>query len=73
MLIAICLSGKKVEWRKGGEGKAALDIFAAFHDFSDHCAKLKYDGSLCTRKERNHLNEKLAALAGQAHSYINVV
>lgn len=61
-------AGKREGRRGEGDG-----ISAAFQDFSEHSAKLKYDCSLCTGKEGNHLNEKLAALAGQAHSYINVV
>lgn len=65
--------GKRKGRRGEEKGRPLQDISAAFRDFPDHSAKLKYDCSLCTRKERNHLNEKLAALAGQAHSYINVV
>lgn len=64
---------KALELEKEKEGEGRDGISAAFQDFSDRSAKLKYDCSLCTGKERNHLNEKLAALAGQAHSYINVV
>lgn len=65
--------GKRKGRRGEGSRRPPEDISAAFHDFFDHSAKLKYDCSLCTGKGRNHLNEKLAALAGQAHSYINVV
>lgn len=56
-----------------GKGRLASDIASAFQDFPDPSATLKYGCSLCSAEERNHFNEKLAALAGQAHSYINVV
>lgn len=65
--------GRLRSWKKGRKERGGDGISAAFQDFSEHSAKLKYDCSLCTGKEGNHLNEKLAALAGQAHSYINVV